>query len=94
VGLLIGNSLNHSSGVFDPFHERLIAADILETAGRSLGRFYSAVSNLSYPMIRAAIGLILLIHGLSKLRAGFPDLANWLTMGWIRRGFLRFWRSC
>jgi putative oxidoreductase len=43
-----------------------------------LAGFYSAVSDLWYPMIRITVGAILLVHGWGKIKTGITGLAGYL----------------
>lgn len=43
-----------------------------------LAGFYAAVSDLWYPMIRIAVGAILLVHGIGKIKTGIGGLAGYL----------------
>jgi len=43
-----------------------------------LAGFYTAVSDLWYPMIRITVGGILLVHGWSKIKSGIAPLAAYL----------------
>jgi putative oxidoreductase len=43
-----------------------------------LAGFYTAVSDLWYPMIRITVGTILLVHGWGKIKTGITGLAGYL----------------
>jgi putative oxidoreductase len=43
-----------------------------------LAGFYSAVSDLWYPMIRITVGAILFVHGWGKIKTGITGLAGYL----------------
>jgi putative oxidoreductase len=43
-----------------------------------LAGFYAAVSDLWYPMIRIAVGAILLVHGWAKIKTGATGIAAYL----------------
>jgi putative oxidoreductase len=49
-----------------------------------LAGFYGAVSDLWYPMIRIALGLILFMHGWAKYKAGFAAEVDFF----VRVGFI------